>query len=203
MAMLVDETGSMGNVKSDTLEAINKFNQELDKNTIYTLCFFNSLEFRTKFDGVKRSDINVLQSNDYNPNATTNLLDSVMRLIKNVEIATLKMKSKPNVLIVIVTDGLENASVEFKGTEGRRKIFDAISEKQKEGWTFVYLGANQDSWTEGGSLGISSSTIRNYQASNPKQAFSTVSVAYRSHQKGARGTELFSDSGTTSETKTT
>lgn len=55
------------------------------------------------------------------------------------------------VLCVIVTDGLENASREVSP----EALQDAISKRESEGWTFIYLGANQDAWSAGASYGLS------------------------------------------------
>lgn len=57
------------------------------------------------------------------------------------------------VLAVILTDGMENASKEV----GHRDVANLIREKEAEGWTFIYLGANQDTWAVGGQLGATRS----------------------------------------------
>lgn len=55
------------------------------------------------------------------------------------------------VLAVIMTDGLENASREV----GRDEVRDMVRTKEGEGWTFIYLGSNQDAWAAGQSAGFS------------------------------------------------
>ena len=57
-----------------------------------------------------------------------------------------------------MTDGQENASTEYN----QRKIFDLIKEKEKENWTFIFLGANQDSWLAGHAIGVSRGNTMNY-----------------------------------------
>src|SRR3990167_10485586 len=62
-----------------------------------------------------------------------------------------------------MTDGLENTSKEFNQTQ----IFDLIKRKENEGnWTFVYLGANQDSFAVGGSLGFARGNTINYTSTS-------------------------------------
>ena len=53
-------------------------------------------------------------------------------------------------LVVVLTDGNENASRRWT----RAAIFDRITRLQEQGWTFVFLGANQDSYATGGALGV-------------------------------------------------
>ena len=70
-------------------------------------------------------------------------MDAIGRLIK-------EWKGTSNPSVVILTDGLENASHKFT----KAHIKDLIETKTKEGWTFAYLGANQDAFSEAGSIGI-------------------------------------------------
>lgn len=55
------------------------------------------------------------------------------------------------VLAVIVTDGLENSSREVDP----RTLATAIAQHEQDGWTFIYLGANQDAWAVGEKAGFS------------------------------------------------
>jgi hypothetical protein len=57
------------------------------------------------------------------------------------------------VLAVIVTDGQENSSNEVDPETVKRMI----AEREAQGWTFIYLGANQDAWAAGSALGMSGS----------------------------------------------
>ncbi len=52
-------------------------------------------------------------------------------------------------MVVILTDGLENASE--TSTDELRKLIVA---KEAEGWEFVYLGANQDTWSATQAMGL-------------------------------------------------
>ncbi len=72
-------------------------------------------------------------------------------------------------LVVVFTDGHENASRRWD----RGRLFRRISDLQDRGWTFVFLGANQDSYAEGGALGFSSGSTSNFQPTA-----SSVAAAY-------------------------
>ncbi len=52
--------------------------------------------------------------------------------------------------MVILTDGLENASRYWT----QPAIFERIAGLEAGGWTFAYLGANQDAFAVGGGLGV-------------------------------------------------
>jgi hypothetical protein len=68
-------------------------------------------------------------------------------------------------VIVILTDGQENASSKFN----RQSLFDLISAKRQLGWTFTFMGANQDAISVGGSIGLPQGTCVTYLATPPSQ----------------------------------
>lgn len=60
------------------------------------------------------------------------------------------------VLCMIFTDGKENASHHTERNVTPDELRAAIHEREANGWTFIYMGANQDAWNEGSAnLGIS------------------------------------------------
>ena len=63
------------------------------------------------------------------------------------------------VLLVIITDGLENASREFT----KDKVREMIAHQQEVyNWDFIFLGANMDAVSEAGHLGINRRTSRTF-----------------------------------------
>lgn len=78
-----------------------------------------------------------------------------------------------DILFIIITDGEENSSKEFK----KETVFQMIENKKKEGWKFLFLGANQDAIKAGGSLGVSltNSVTFNSNNSSVQAAYSTLS----------------------------
>ena len=63
-------------------------------------------------------------------------------------------------LVVVMTDGLENASRRWD----QPSLFRRIGELRDRGWTFVFLGANQDSYEAGGALGMDAGNVSNFRA---------------------------------------
>ena len=53
-------------------------------------------------------------------------------------------------LVTVITDGYENASQHWSGPQ----IKSLVEELRHEGWTFTYIGANQDVEAVAGSMGI-------------------------------------------------
>lgn len=78
------------------------------------------------------------------------------------------------VLCVIVTDGLENSSTETSPEQ----LAAIIAEREQRGWTFIYMGANQDAWATGQAAGFSGSASG--QAVNYVPTAGGTAAAFRS-----------------------
>jgi len=144
----------MADLKSDTMGSFNSFikeQKEVEGEAIVTLVTFN-----TKIEKVYESSIQeagLLTNNNYSPKSMTRLYDAIGSTIKDIKsrIKDLDKSERPEkVLFVIITDGLENRSREYN----RSMVFEMISKREKKGWNFIYLGANQDAMAEGGKIGI-------------------------------------------------
>ena len=73
----------------------------------------------------------------------------------------------------------ENASREFS----REDVFGLIDEKKEAGWTFVFLGADQDAWIAGESLGIDRGNTLSYASSDTRRV---LAMARRATQEFLR-----------------
>ena len=62
---------------------------------------------------------------------------------------------------MILTDGEENASRDWN----QKRLFARIATLRDRGWTFVFLGANQDSYASGAQIGLQSGNVSNFEAS--------------------------------------
>jgi Mg-chelatase subunit ChlD len=163
---LLDRSGSMESCWDDTIGGFNSFlsDQKATGGTL-TLIQFDH-EYQVTCERTNIDDIKPLTRETYKPRGSTALLDAIGRLIKD-------WKGASNPSVVILTDGLENASHKFT----KAHIKDLIEERTKDGWTFVYLGANQDAFAEAGSLGIAPGCTMNYDVRRTPEAFHTLSAA--------------------------
>ncbi len=151
VTIVLDESGSMGIVRDATIESFNSYITDLKAqkadDCFVTLQTFDTRGFRYRFEKKDLEKVSLLLRDDYQPNAGTPLYDAVMDGIASVERSK---KNNEGIFFVIQTDGEENSSI--KNTQ--KDVFDKITEKQKEGWVFLFLGANQDAWTGAGKIGI-------------------------------------------------
>jgi hypothetical protein len=148
LAVILDRTGSMESIRDDTIGGFNAFlsEQKLQPNkATLTLVQFDSQDPYEIIHQVKTiQDVPELTKETYVPRATTPLLDAIGRGINDLEkcLADMKENDRPSkVVFVVITDGQENASREFR----RDQILKMINEKEKKsGWQFVFLSADLD-----------------------------------------------------------
>lgn len=194
VSFILDETGSMESVKQQTISGFNEYidtlkKEKTSKNVLFTLTKFNSEAVNIVCDGIKLDDVIRLDNFNYHPNCLTPLYDAIGKTIHSLEN---KIKGKKqSALVVIQTDGEENASKEFT----RESIFNLIDEKKKLGWTFAFLGADQDAWVTSQSLGIAKGNTVSYTSSNTRGtiAMAASSTARYITNNGIQADDYFSN----------
>jgi hypothetical protein len=191
ISFILDETGSMEAFKSQTISGFNEYVETLrrDKNSqgaLFTLTKFNSDKVEIVHQGIALADVVLLDDKNYHPNMNTPLYDAVGRTINAI-----KSKKGEMVLVIIQTDGQENASQEFT----RTTIFDLIEQKKKDGWTFVFLGADQDAYAASDKMGIPVGNTANYTGAKTGAMMNRVAMASVNYtSRGGTPTEdFFSD----------
>ena len=153
--IILDESGSMENIKTAALNSINESLQSIrhaqkkyeEQEHYVTFVTFNN-DVKTLFDCVSIDMINDLTPRDYNPDCCTALYDAMGMSLGKLRRTVAK---DDKVLVTIVTDGYENASREYNA----KAIKALVEELKRQGWVFAYMGANQDVEAVGASLAIS------------------------------------------------
>ena len=166
ICIVLDASGSMASIEDDTKGSFNAFlkkQNEAGGKTVFDLYQFS--------DQVKRIVEHVDLANfkddlmaTYNCYGCTALNDAVCTAIDTLgkELAAMKEEERPeNVVFVIITDGMENASREFTGEDVKKRIKEQTNIYK---WNFQYLAANQDAFASGGRLGISKDFCVNFKA---------------------------------------
>jgi len=184
IAFLLDETGSMSSVRDATISGFNEYVGTLTTrhpDALLSLRLFSSEKYSTLAQLTPLPLVSRLSYDNYQPAGGTPLYDSIARLIRETEDATAPITPLPEILMVIMTDGEENASREFN----RQRIFDLITDKESKGWAFVYLGANQDAWSVGASIGVKGNYAMRYNSDRDgtDQVFNMMGDATENHMR--------------------
>ena len=179
---MLDRSGSMGSIWDDAFQGLNQFIK--DQKKIDGECDFSLVVFDNKYDIVigreNIRDVQELESNIVTPRGSTSLLDAIGRTLTQYR-AFDKNKVDEKVIVIIMTDGLENTSWQYNKLDIKR----LIKEKMESGWEFIFMGADQDAFAEAGSLNIKAADTLNYAKSKEgilrATGFASAqTVAYRS-----------------------
>lgn len=166
MVFILDMSGSMSDLASDTIGGYNSLIEEQKKQdgdaNITTVLFDD--RYIILHDRVDIKKVNSLTSNEYCPRGMTAMLDAVGRTINSIgeKLAATPEAERPgNVVVTIITDGYENASKEYTW----KAVQDMIKEqREKYSWVFTFIGANIDTKTVSESLGIDARLAKSYTA---------------------------------------
>ena len=197
IAVLLDRSGSMHSIKSDTEGGFDAYIAEQRKQSgdvVVTLA-----QFDDHYDRVyTNTPIEKVPPLDLQPRGVTALYDGIGRLTTEIgeELAAKPEQERPGtVIVVVLTDGHENASKDWSHTAVREVI---TRQERDYGWQFVFLGANIDAVAIGEQLGFARGSSITY-APSPAGVSSAFAAAasYTSRLRAApKGTKVdgFSDS---------
>ncbi|MCR5100731.1 MAG: VWA domain-containing protein [Butyrivibrio sp.] len=161
---ILDRSGSMGGLESDTIGGFNSMMEQQkkagEKAIVSTVLFDDVCE--VIHDRVPIEKIEKMSDKQYYVRGCTALLDAVggaIHHIGNVHKYAREEDRPEKTIVVITTDGLENASCKYS----RDKIEKMVKRQQKKyGWEFIFIGANIDAYEEAQKYGIRRDRTVNY-----------------------------------------
>ena len=163
VSFLIDRSGSMAGMVGDVIGGYNEFvkeQQATEGECTFTAVQFDSQEpYKVTVDALEIAKVPELTVADYQPRGTTPLLDALGMLVESVTKREEGLKVAEDQIVVVFTDGHENDSHLWT----RERLFAVVEEKKAAGWTFVFMGANQDSYAMGRDLGFDRENIQNYR----------------------------------------
>jgi hypothetical protein len=139
-------------------------------------------------------DIPELNIDTYVPRGMTALRDSIGRTIESTgkHLETLKEEDRPEkVIVVIITDGLENASKHYEVCKIKEMIEHQTS---VYGWQFTFIGSNQDAILSARDLGIAAASALTYDPNQQgtKASYDALSRSIGSLRMGITKTLSYS-----------
>ncbi len=184
---ILDRSGSMAGMESDTIGGFNatvKDQKEIEGETRVTTILFDNF-FEVLHDRIDLQDILPLTNKQYFVRGSTALYDAValgINKILNVQRQTKAESRADKVIMVITTDDYENASRETSG----KMLHKMIEDCKKEGWEFLFLGADIDAQSVAESIGIDRMRSSNYvkDSIGVGVQFSSLNQAIRSMRNG-------------------
>lgn len=144
--VILDESGSMRGLEEQAVAGVNETISTIKKSqndfpnqsqyfSFYTFSSHNHIKCINYNQPI--AGISEFNQRDYNPNRGTALYDAIGHGVRALND---QVKKDDNVLVTIITDGMENDS-KLWSKECIKKL---IEDKKEKGWVFTYIGANQD-----------------------------------------------------------
>ena len=141
--VIVDESGSMCVIEKQALAGINETLSTIkkmqgkykDMEQRVSLLTFDSDHQTFILDNVPAKHIRLLRPNQYNPGGATPLYDAIGKGIAKVNAVA---GPDDNVLVTIITDGMENCSREYN----LGMVKNLIEKLKKSNWTFTFIGTD-------------------------------------------------------------
>lgn len=189
IVFIIDKSGSMHGLEKDT---IGGFNSMLEKQkaqkgeALVSTIFFDSV-VNVIHDRIPVKDVAGITDKDYTAGGCTALLDAIGGAVHHI--GNIHKYARPEdvpgqTLFIITTDGLENASRCYN----LKKVREMIAKKKKDGWQFIFLGANIDAVKTAGAMGLDEDMAADYEASGAgtELNFRIMSDAVSSVRSGHR-----------------
>lgn len=165
LVFILDRSGSMGGLEDDTIGGFNSMieKQKAVPGECYVTTVLFDHEILTLHDRVPLNEIQPLTREDYTVRGCTALVDAIGITLNRIDFIHRHLRAgdvPANVMFVITTDGMENASKEYSSA----KVKKMIESHKEKGWEFLFIGANIDAVETAGRFGIAKDKAVNYHA---------------------------------------
>ncbi|MGE0743175.1 MAG: hypothetical protein AB7O98_17705 [Hyphomonadaceae bacterium] len=174
--ILLDRSGSMENCRDTTIDAFNEYVMGLRRSDTVdarlSLTTFDSTSIDLVQHVTPAKDFLELSRLTFIPRASTPLLDAIGHAVAETD--KVQLRDGEKVSLVILTDGLENASKEHTKASIRALLEDRQTNK---GWLVTFLGADVDAFAEAGAIGIHPDKYMRLKKGKLRQAMSHAAAS--------------------------
>lgn len=188
IAIILDRSGSMASVRESTIAGFNQFirsQREIPGDVSVKLVQFDD-QYEVVFDR-SLAEVPELTQDLFVPRGTTALFDAQGKTVVTLgqELAAMPESERPSkVIVMTLTDGLENASREYSVDQVASLI---KHQTEVYRWDFVFLGANQDAIQTAATMAIPMASALTYPSTAPGMAkvFREASAYVQTSRAGA------------------
>jgi len=189
---ILDRSGSMEPRRADVIGGFKQFIQQLRDDehpgmrTFVSLVQFDDTA-ETVFSRIPIAEVRNLSARSYRPRGSTALLDAVHENVSAYRASigqgafgAAKSSEAPAVQVVVFTDGAENSSRRYRADQ----VAQVLAECEALGnWTFVYVGAHAEAWTEAQMTGHKRGNTRQFRVEEVGDAMQEVSDRTKAFRK--------------------
>lgn len=143
--IILDESGSMCTIYKQALDGVNETlntirqsqTEDDSQRHFVSLVAFDSSHLRFIYNGTPAEKTKDITTEQYRPGECTPLYDAMGVSIHDLRT---RVADEDIVMVTVITDGEENSSQVYTSA----MVKALVDELRLKGWTFTYLGANQD-----------------------------------------------------------
>lgn len=164
IAFILDRSGSMESMVESAISGFNQLlrnQQQLPGSARFTLVLFDD-QYEVPVQSLPIAEVVELDTTSFVPRGSTALLDAIGRTIDELgaKLAALPEAERPGqVIVAILTDGMENASHRYTWQDISQRI---RHQTDTYSWRFLFLGANQDAIATAGRMSIHAMDSSNF-----------------------------------------
>jgi hypothetical protein len=179
--ILLDRSGSMEDKWDETLSSLNTYVHDLAKQNVdtgVTLITFDDhggATFDVIRDRIIPSTWKDVTTTEIQARGGTPLNDSIAKMVTRAK-EGFNGVQYDKVAMIILTDGMENASKEFPGEAGRLKVEAMLDELRAKNWQIIFIGCDFDNTVQATSLGNAANQTVNMTIGNMKTAMASTSA---------------------------
>ena len=192
VTVVLDRSGSMQSTRDDAMQGFNALVE--DQKRVAGQAWLSLVQFDDQYqvDYTEKpmTDAPALTPATYQPRGSTALLDAIGRTIDAIgrRLSARTEGDRPDkVVVVIITDGQENASTTFSARQISEKI---AHQRHVYKWEFIFVGSNQDAVMSAAQMNIARYQALSYSSTRrgTHAAFSAVSQSLGTVRAGGAGT---------------
>ncbi len=189
VVVIGDRSGSMTYTINDAIGGFNTYLNDQKKEAgeaLFTLVLFDD-KYELIHDMVDIQSVKEMTVDIWKPRGLTRLYDAIGKTINDVgdKLSKMKEEERPSkVIFVIITDGDENDSKEFRTHVTIEQMI--THQKEQYSWEFIYLAAHMNAVSHANAIGIDLATNYANTGAGNKAAYRSVSYATKSIRDGIK-----------------
>lgn len=183
VVVVLDKSSSMTTKQQQTVDGFNEFKNGLPKGTKMTLTLFDT-DFYVAHEYDNVEDVpDLVLGKTYVPSGSTALHDAFMDSAVRLENRIAGGEDPDHVTFVVMTDGEENSSTQY-----RLEHVKALIAKHDHEWDFIFMGVGIDAYHDAAQWGVGAHSTVSTSGSHVAAAYAVtgraVADSWRTRGKG-------------------
>ncbi len=166
LVFILDRSGSMHGLEADTIGGFNSMleKQKRGEGGAFVTTYLFDGTVQLLHDRAPLEDVHPMTEREYYVGGCTALIDAMGEAIEHIASIHKYARGEDvpeHTVFVVITDGMENASRRYSSGDVRHMV---EKHKERDGWEFLFLGANIDAVETAARFSIAPDRAVNYRS---------------------------------------